>query len=231
MLLKNNCTRLHRRSLEGALVQWTIWNKVPCQTAWDEQKDPLVVYKGEAYMLFKQMDTGVNKDIVNFLLPCRYSNGAAPATLADSWGPWAKDWYDRMRANKEQVDAAGQEYGANEKTISIPHRWNMSLWKLGLKSGRNDPARAGSGKKYKKLSFPRCCLKYKPLHSEGFYMWRKPAVVMLLNIVVSLTCTAELQIAKRESWPFMVAQYFSVSFVFAIRRRASEKCFLIRCYW
>ena len=32
--------------------------KQSVQTAYYEQKDPLVIYKGEAYMLFKQMDAG-----------------------------------------------------------------------------------------------------------------------------------------------------------------------------
>ncbi len=41
------------------------------QTAGYEQKDPLVIYKIEAFGAFKQMDDQVNKDIVSFLTQCK----------------------------------------------------------------------------------------------------------------------------------------------------------------
>src|SRR5688572_29261683 len=41
--------------------------KQSVQTAYLEQKDPLVIYKGEAFNLFKNMDAEVNKNIVSFL--------------------------------------------------------------------------------------------------------------------------------------------------------------------
>jgi len=42
------------------------------QTAGYEQKDPLVIYKIEAFGAFKQMDDQVNKDIVSFLCHANY---------------------------------------------------------------------------------------------------------------------------------------------------------------
>ena len=41
--------------------------KQSVQTAYLEQKDPLVIYKMEAYQLFRNMTSEVNKDIVSFL--------------------------------------------------------------------------------------------------------------------------------------------------------------------
>lgn len=41
--------------------------KQSVQTAYLEQKDPLVIYKVEAYNLFRNMNAEVNKDIVSFL--------------------------------------------------------------------------------------------------------------------------------------------------------------------
>ena len=41
--------------------------KQSVQTAYLEQKDPLVIYKIEAFDLFKRMDSEVNRDIVSFL--------------------------------------------------------------------------------------------------------------------------------------------------------------------
>ena len=48
----------------------------------------------------------------------------------------------RMRANKEEVDATGDDYAANEKDKLVPVT-------VGPKIGRNDPCPCGSGKKYK----------------------------------------------------------------------------------
>ena len=56
----------------------------------------------------------------------------------------------RMRANKEQVDAAGSSYGANENDYVDPSTAiKQEPVKVGPKIGRNDPCPCGSGKKYK----------------------------------------------------------------------------------
>ena len=49
--------------------------KQSVQTAYLEQKDPLVIYKVEAFQQFKNMDAEVNKDIVSFLSHRRYHAG------------------------------------------------------------------------------------------------------------------------------------------------------------
>ena len=48
----------------------------------------------------------------------------------------------RMRANKEEIDNAGQDYAANEQDKPAPIT-------AGPKIGRNDPCPCGSGKKFK----------------------------------------------------------------------------------
>ncbi|HNP20520.1 MAG TPA: preprotein translocase subunit SecA [Panacibacter sp.] len=123
--------------------------KQSVQTAYYEQKDPLVIYKGEAYMLFKQMDTGVNKDIVNFLCHADIPMEQRQQPQQIREGREQKTDMSRMRANKEQVDAAGQEYGANEKDYIDPTPVKHEPVKVGPKIGRNDPCPCGSGKKYK----------------------------------------------------------------------------------
>ncbi len=121
--------------------------KQSVQTAHYEQKDPLVIYKGEAYMLFKQMDGGVNKEIVNFLchadIPVEQNN----APIRE--GREQKTDMSRMRANKEQIDAAGSDYAANENDYIDPSNVKQEPVKVGPKIGRNDPCPCGSGKKYK----------------------------------------------------------------------------------
>jgi preprotein translocase subunit SecA len=122
--------------------------KQSVQTAYYEQKDPLVIYKQEAYMLFKQMDAGVNKDIVNFLchgdIPMEQRQ---PQQIHE--GREQKTDMSRMRANKAQVEAAGNNYGANENDYNDPTPVKREPIKVGPKIGRNDPCPCGSGKKYK----------------------------------------------------------------------------------
>lgn len=124
--------------------------KQSVQTAHYEQKDPLVIYKGEAYNLFSQMNSAVNKSIVNFLcmadIPVEQNAGNAPIRE----GHEQKTDLSKMRANKDQVDAAGSDYGANERdqyNDSTPVK--QEPIKVGPKIGRNDPCPCGSGKKYK----------------------------------------------------------------------------------
>lgn len=122
--------------------------KQSVQTAHYEQKDPLVIYKGEAYMLFKQMNAGVNKDIVNFLCHADIpSEERQPQQIRE--GREQKTDMSRLKANKEQIDAAGQDYAANENDYLDPTPVKQEPVKVGPKIGRNDPCPCGSGKKYK----------------------------------------------------------------------------------
>ena len=55
----------------------------------------------------------------------------------------------RMRANKEEVDARGEDYAANEQD-QFDETIRQEPVRVGPKVGRNDPCPCGSGKKYKK---------------------------------------------------------------------------------
>jgi preprotein translocase subunit SecA len=120
--------------------------KQSVQTAHYEQKDPLVIYKGEAFNLFSQMSGEVSGNIVSFLchaeLPVQQN-----APIRE--GREQKTDMSKMRANKQQVDAAGQDYAANENDYYDPTPAKQEPVKVGPKIGRNDPCPCGSGKKYK----------------------------------------------------------------------------------
>lgn len=126
--------------------------KQSVQTAYLEQKDPLVIYKVEAFQQFKNMDAEVNKDIVSFL-----SHSAIPVQQENAQlkeGRPEKTDYSKMRANKEEVDAAGEDYAANAKDRfeaggGTGTAVKQEPIKVGPKIGRNDPCPCGSGKKYK----------------------------------------------------------------------------------
>ncbi|MEJ7737126.1 MAG: preprotein translocase subunit SecA [Chitinophagaceae bacterium] len=126
--------------------------KQSVQTAYLEQKDPLVIYKVEAFNLFRQMDSEVNKDIVSFL--CHSSIPIEETNAPIREGREQKTDMSRMRANKEEIDANGDDYATNEKDYFDPSSAGGTAVKkepvkVGPKVGRNDPCPCGSGKKFK----------------------------------------------------------------------------------
>lgn len=123
--------------------------KQSVQTAYYEQKDPLVIYKQEAYLLFKQMNSNINKEMVNFLCMADIAvEQGAPPSLRE--GREQKTDLSRMKANKAQVETAGNDYAANERDmLDTDEPIKHEPVKVGPKIGRNDPCPCGSGKKYK----------------------------------------------------------------------------------
>lgn len=131
--------------------------KQSVQTAYLEQKDPLVIYKVEAYNLFRQMSSQVNREIVSFLchaqLPVQEEAPPPPQMLREA--QVQRTDMSQMQANKEQIDAVGDDYAANEKDYYDPSSpsGNVAVRqepiKVGPKVGRNDPCPCGSGKKFK----------------------------------------------------------------------------------
>jgi preprotein translocase subunit SecA len=123
--------------------------KQSVQTAYLEQKDPLVIYKMEAYNLFSQMNNEVNKDIVSFLSHSTIPIEENRPPIRE--GREQKTDMSRMKANKEEIEAAGDDYAANEKDYFDPSGTAVKQEpvKVGPKIGRNDPCPCGSGKKFK----------------------------------------------------------------------------------
>ena len=115
--------------------------KQSVQTATYEQKDPLVIYKMEAFELFKKMDTEVNKDIIEFLC-----HATIPLTETDQVqeGRQQKTDMSKMSVTKQDASAAPTE---NDYYDPTPEKQQPIT--VGPKIGRNDPCPCGSGKKYK----------------------------------------------------------------------------------
>jgi preprotein translocase subunit SecA len=118
-------------------------------TAHYEQKDPLVIYKQEAFMLFSRMNGAVNKEIVNFLchadIPVEQGQGA-PQQIRE--GREQRTDMSNLRSNKVKLDTAGRPIASDETHYETPEEKLMPI-KTGPKTGRNDPCPCGSGKKYK----------------------------------------------------------------------------------
>jgi preprotein translocase subunit SecA len=117
--------------------------KQSVQNAVYEQKDPLIVYKMEAFSMFKQMLANVNKDIVSFLfkgnIPSQDPNQVREAR------PQPRQDLSKLKVSKPEL---------NQSSGGVPVDDTRELQKtqpirVEQKIGRNDPCPCGSGKKYK----------------------------------------------------------------------------------
>ena len=115
--------------------------KQSVQTATYEQKDPLVIYKVEAFNLFKNMDAEVNKNIVQFLCHASIPTESEEAVRE---GRQEKTDLSKMRTQKDELDASG-----HDNNYIDPSQPKQEPVTVGPKIGRNDPCPCGSGKKYK----------------------------------------------------------------------------------
>ncbi|UAY52803.1 preprotein translocase subunit SecA [Ferruginibacter albus] len=123
------------------------------QTAGYEQKDPLVIYKIEAFEAFRQMNDQVNKDIVSFLCHCSIPvETNQPAQIKE--GREQKTDMSKMRQRKEEFAGAasgsGPEYLSQENDYIDPSApIKQEPIRVEKTPGRNDLCPCGSGKKYK----------------------------------------------------------------------------------
>jgi preprotein translocase subunit SecA len=93
------------------------------------QRDPLVEYKREGLHMFKEMQIGINDQVIK-LLP----HIGAGAFVAEE---------EKLKETQKGMKAAGAEGKADNAQTSVKNKSAV---------GRNDPCPCGSGKKYKK-----CC--------------------------------------------------------------------------
>jgi len=119
--------------------------KQSVQNAVYEQKDPLLVYKFEAFELFRQMLLNTNKEIVSFLfrggIPVQQQEDVREAK------PQPKTDMRKMRTSKpELVSDSGVGIPEFDDTRELQKQMPV---RVEQKIGRNDPCPCGSGKKYK----------------------------------------------------------------------------------
>jgi preprotein translocase subunit SecA len=119
--------------------------KQSVQNAVYEQKDPLLVYKFEAFELFRQMLLNTNKEIVSFLfrggIPVQQQEDVREAK------PQPKTDMRKMRTSKpELVSDSGTGIPEFDDTRELQKQMPV---RVEQKIGRNDPCPCGSGKKYK----------------------------------------------------------------------------------
>ncbi len=121
------------------------------QTAGYEQKDPLVIYKIEAFSAFKQMDDEVNKNIISFLCHAAIPIEQTNAGQQIKEGLEKKTDMSKMRQRKEEFAGGGQpEMLSQENEYHDPSApVKQEPIRVEKAPGRNAPCPCGSGKKYK----------------------------------------------------------------------------------
>jgi preprotein translocase subunit SecA len=113
--------------------------KKEVQNASLEQKDPLLIYKLEAFELFKGLASEINRNVVSFLFK---GNIATPDAQN------VKTNQEAQRTNLDNLQTSRNEApdqnGAEnqERRVAEPVRAQPKV-------GRNEPCPCGSGKKYK----------------------------------------------------------------------------------
>jgi preprotein translocase subunit SecA len=120
--------------------------KQSVQNAAYEQKDPLLVYKLEAFNLFRSMLASVNKELVSFLFRGGIAAQQAPDEVQEA-RPQPKTDMRKMRTSKpELVHDGGTGIPQFDDTRELQKPTPI---RVEQKIGRNDPCPCGSGKKYK----------------------------------------------------------------------------------
>ena len=116
--------------------------KESVQAASFEQKDPLVVYKMEAYNLFEQLIYEINEEVTSFL---------SKGTLVFSDGRTLEQAREqRTEFNKMQTNRTGEDQAARAAAEGVSRRRKPQTFRrVEKKVGRNDQCPCGSGKKYK----------------------------------------------------------------------------------
>ena len=166
--MKDHCLSLSKTNIEKAVTLAIIdekWKehlrnmdelKASVQSASFEQKDPLVIYKMEAYNLFEQLIGHINSSVTSFLLKgtlalpdesaVQQAQRAEAARRAQEAAARA-----RLRTNNQQQMTEAQA-AAQRAAMAAGHNGPVQRVQPIVREkvvGRNDPCPCGSGKKYK----------------------------------------------------------------------------------
>ncbi len=121
--------------------------KESVQSASFEQKDPLVIYKMEAYSLFEHLISTINSRVSSFLFKGTLAISDAPPSGTQA----PQSNLSRVRTNNAEQEMtetqrAAQRAGQQVSQVQAPRPQPIVREKV---VGRNEPCPCGSGKKYK----------------------------------------------------------------------------------
>ncbi|MCP4313489.1 MAG: preprotein translocase subunit SecA [Bacteroidetes bacterium] len=110
-----------------------------------EQKDPLLIYKFEAFELFTAMIEKVNSDVVSTLMKAHIPL-KDPQSVRKAEAPKRMD-LSKFEANKDEMSSYNDPSGGGQSKDGRTQ--SQQPVRVEKKVGRNDPCPCGSGKKYK----------------------------------------------------------------------------------
>jgi preprotein translocase subunit SecA len=116
--------------------------KQSVQNATYEQKDPILIYKQEAFKLFKNMLGEINKNVIAWLFKSQIAvqaNEEIHEAKQEQRKPEPK-----LKTNSEAFEE--DEYGV---TTEVEAKLKLQPIRVQKTVGRNDPCPCGSGKKFK----------------------------------------------------------------------------------
>ncbi|PCH66857.1 MAG: preprotein translocase subunit SecA [Bacteroidetes bacterium] len=118
--------------------------KQSVQSAVYEQKDPLLIYKFEAFNLFKSMMANTNRELTSFLFKSEIATQNPDNIREDN--PNHRTDLSQTSTSKPEI-AASQSQPQNGQQQEQPQK--SEPVRVEKKVGRNEPCPCGSGKKYK----------------------------------------------------------------------------------
>ena len=120
--------------------------KQEVQLASYEQKDPIVIYKKEAFNLFSDMIGTVNREIASFLFKGQIPQ-AEPEKVRNAEQEKQKSFANRIQEGRGEVMNSNSGGGPQPPQQEVEKK--AEPVRVGEKVGRNEPCPCGSGKKYK----------------------------------------------------------------------------------
>jgi len=142
LVLIDDAWKRHLRSMDDL--------KQEVQTAGYEQKDPLVIYKIEAFKVFQTMLSQVNREIASFLFKGHIPRSEGNQQARPAQQP-PQQFAKRMSESRGEVEDSNPQpqRQAQQQAPQQQPREKIDPVRVGPKVGRNDPCPCGSGKKFK----------------------------------------------------------------------------------
>ncbi len=115
------------------------------QMAVHEQKDPLLIYKFEAFKIFKSMLREINENVISFIVKAELpAPSEEELRMAQERARMETQQRTKTIESRGGEDTAAREAG---ESVSTPQKQQPVVKEA--KVGRNDPCPCGSGKKFK----------------------------------------------------------------------------------
>ncbi|MAY82887.1 MAG: preprotein translocase subunit SecA [Flavobacteriales bacterium] len=122
--------------------------KQSVQSATYEQKDPLLIYKFEAFELFKQMIDRTNKEIISFLIRAGLPQQDPQQKVKEAEAPRREN--PAIKTSRTELPSYSQGSSTQGGDTAVQEKKaKVEPVRVEKKVGRNEPCPCGSGKKYK----------------------------------------------------------------------------------